>query len=441
MNKITQNRFLNNTVWLISERIIQMIVFLFVGALSARYLGPDNYGILNYTLSIINTFTTICGLGIESIIIRDIVRNRDKTGQILGSALVMRLIASSISIILIILTINILNPHDLLTKLVCFLQSLCLLFKTVDTLSLVFQANLQSKVVVKIKMIASIVIALWKIILLVSGCSVQWFALSITIESAIIAILLLISYKKKIKRKLQFSKITSINMIKEGYHFILSGMLVAIYTQIDKVMLGYILNQGSVGVYSVATTISGIWSFIPLAIINSATPIIIDLKGKDELLYQKRIKQLYCFIFYSGVIVNIFFVIFGKFIIYILYGVEYIDSYKALIIIIWASVFSLLGTARGAWIVSEGLNKYTKYYIGMGAIINVILNLILINRLGIVGISFATLAAQITVAFIAPIFIKRTRISTKLMLDAIALKGVIDSKELRRGFNEFKSKN
>lgn len=70
----------------------------------------------------------------------------------------------------------------------------------------------------------------------------------------------------------------------------------------------------------------------------------------------------------------------------------------------------MIGSARGVWIVSEGLNKYTKYYIFLGAIFNFVFNFIFIQKWGIVGASITTLLSQLLVVFIAPLCFKKTRV-------------------------------
>ena len=70
-------------------------------------------------------------------------------------------------------------------------------------------------------------------------------------------------------------------------------------------------------------------------------------------------------------------------------------------------------------------NKYSKYYIFWGAIINFILNLVLIPKLGIEGAAVATLISQIVVALIAPLFYKETRVTVKHMIEAICFKDII----------------
>lgn len=217
-----------------------------------------------------------------------------------------------------------------------------------------------------------------------------------------------------------------------GYHFILSGLLVTLFTQMDRIMLGNLIGQESVGIYSVASNIATLWYFVPLAVINSARPIILKMKQISIVEYQEKLKQLYAFIFWLGLLVSLFITVCSNLIIQTLYGQQYIEAAIPLAILIWASVFSLLGTARNIWIVSEGVNKYTKYYFLIGMFVNFVLNYIFINYFGVVGSAVATLIAQIITTIVAPLFFAKTRESTYLMSQAMMLKGVIPKRKAEK---------
>ena len=105
-----------------------------------------------------------------------------------------------------------------------------------------------------------------------------------------------------------------------------------------------------------------------------------------------------------------------------MYGAEYSGASSALKVLIWSEVFSMIGVARGIWIVSENKNKYVKYYLFYGVIVNVVLNWFLIPKLGIVGAGVATLITQIVTSLIAPLLFKETRIHTKYVLEAFFCK-------------------
>ncbi|PFA05079.1 MULTISPECIES: flippase [Bacillus cereus group] len=425
VKKIKVNKFTSNTIWLILERVFQLILGLVVGIWTARYLGPSNYGMLNYGASFVAFFSVICSLGLENVIIKYFVDYPKKNNTILFSAITIRLGTSIISVLVIYLIASITYYDEKMIIAVITLQSLALIFNSLDTIDYWFQSRLMSMYVVIAKSIARLIVSIWKVYLLISGASLQFFALSSAIEAMILGVILLIVYFKKNSVQLSFSRRYSKELLLNSYHFILSGLLVTVFTQMDRIMLGNLIGQESVGVYSVASTIATLWYFVPLAVINSARPIILKKKQVSIPEYQEKLKQLYAFIFWLGLLVSLFITLFSNLIIKTLYGQQYVGAAIPLAILIWASVFSLLGTARNIWIVSEGVNKYTKYYFLIGMLVNFVLNYIFINHFGVAGSAVATLIAQITTTIIAPMFFAKTRESTYLMSQALILRGVI----------------
>ena len=166
------------------------------------------------------------------------------------------------------------------------------------------------------------------------------------------------------------------------------------------------------------------WSFVLLALINSAEPLIIACRSKDYDLYIKRNKQLYAAVIWIGIAAGFAITVLGKWIILILYGETYLTATSSLQISAWYTMFAMLGTARGVWVVCEDKGKYVKYYLGAGAVLNIILNYLLIPAYGPAGAAAATLITQIFTAVFAPSLFKETRVYTKYVFEAFLLKGI-----------------
>lgn len=181
-------------------------------------------------------------------------------------------------------------------------------------------------------------------------------------------------------------------------------------------MLGKIVSSESVGFYTAAMNIAIMWEFVPQALINTARPAIADLKTKNKSSYEEKYKLLLLAISIMGIIVSVGFMLFGKLIIYILYGKSYAPAIPALWILIWSTSFSMIGTARVIWLVAE--NKYEKYCVMVGAVINVILNALFIPHWGMIGASITTLISQFVVALITPYLFKEIRPFAKLYWDS-----------------------
>ena len=405
----TAKKFLGNSGWMMAQQVYSMILFLVVGALSARYLGPKNYGLINYAASIIMFFTILCRLGLDSTMVNEMIAKPDKQNELLSSALFMRLVVSVISQGLIYLIIIILDSDNQALHIVTMLQSIAIIFQVYEVLTYYFQLKLRMKYVSIATMIAQTVVAGWRIFLLANKASVNFFALSQTIQYAVCGVVVLIFFLRETKFHFAPQKELAFNLISKSYHFIISGLAVTFYLQIDKVMIGKILSEEQVGIYTAATTIAAMWEFVPTALVNSARPLIIELRKTSKEAYIKRFQQLLLAITGLSVIVSIGIMVLGWLAIRILYGKAYMGAVLPLSILVWSTGFAMIGTARSIWIVAEGLNKYSKYYVLIGSVVNFVLNLYFIRRWGIVGASITTLISQITVAFISPLFFSKSR--------------------------------
>ncbi len=415
---LIHNNEMKNAGWIVGEQIFQMLLSLVVGVLSARYLGPSNYGSLNYTASFVSFITCIATLSLEGVVIKKMITNSEKEGILLGSSIIFRLISSILSSISIIVIVAVLNPSDHLKIILVSLQSLQLIFKSVHVLDCWFQRYLKSKYVSIGKSLAGFIVATYKISLLITSKSVIWFAVANSINDFVVSIMLFIFYRKVDGPKLAYNKKDGILILYESYHFILSGLMTAIYSQMDRIMIGTMLTDYDVGLYTTATTICGIWVFIPIAIINSFRPKIMELKKDNNLDYELRLQQLYSMIIWLCIVASAFICIVSPYVIKLLFGIEYIAAADALRIAIWYETFAMIGSARSIWIICEGKNKYVKYYLGIGAGVNLFLNTTMIPIMGINGAAMATLITQIITSLIAPLLFKETKYHTILVLKA-----------------------
>ena len=419
IKRIFINKEIRNASWIILEQVFQMMVSLVVGVLSARYLGPSNYGALSYTLSFVSFLTSVATLGMEGVVMKKIIMHPEDEGVYLGSAMLLRTISSVLCMGAVVLTVGILNPDDKLKWLLALLQSFQLLFKSFQILDIWFQRYLKSRYTSIGKMIACLIVSAYKIFLLATGKSIVWFALSNAFTDLVISIVLWCFYKKEHGQRLSVQCGKGVEVLSESYHFILSGLMSAIYGQMDRIMIGSMMTDNEVGLYTVATAICGMWVFVPNAIINSFRPQIIELKKvSSHEHYITRLEQLYSFVIWLCITATLAICILSRFIVGTLYGSAYMGAVRTLRIAIWYETFAMIGSARGIWILCEDKNKYVKYYLGIGAAVNLVLNSLMIPAWGINGAAIATLITQIVTSLIAPTIFRETRDHTWIVLRA-----------------------
>lgn len=424
IQRFTGNREITNAGWLIGGKAAQMALSFFISICAARYLGPDNYGIIHYASAYVAFFTAFCTLGINSVIIKDFVDNPDEQGETIGTALVLRTASSIVSVAVISGIVQIVDRDEPLTVTVVSLCSLSLVFQAADTINYWFQSRYESKVTAVVTLVAYAATSAYKIMLLVTRRDIRWFAFAPSVDYICIAILLVVVYWRRNGPKLSFSLQKGGRLLTKSYHYILSGLMVAIYGQTDKLMLKHMLDEASVAHYSLAASLNLMWVFVLQAIIDSVYPTIMALYKTDRAQFERKNRQLYALVIYVSLFVAVCFTVFGRRGIQLLYGDAYIEAAKPLRIITWYTIFSYLGVARNAWIVCENRQRYLKYlYLG-AVVINIVLNWFLIPLWGASGAAAASLATQVMTSIILPAFMKDMRPNVKLMIDALFLRGM-----------------
>lgn len=428
----TKKKFVLNISWLISGSIAKLIISLFVSILTARYLGPTNYGTLNYVTSFTSFFTSLCTLGINSIIVKELVDHKEEQGLVLGSTLVMRMLSTILSMITNCLLITALNPDNKLMTVLAFIQSFYLFFSVFDSLNYWFQAQLQSKTTAIISTLGYGAMAVYRICLLITGKSIIWFAAATSLDTAVIAVLLLICYFRYGGQKFSCSIRMCKNIISKSCHYILAGLMVSLYAQMDKVMINEMIDSTSVGYYTTASSINGMWTFVVAAIIDSATPLIYETYNRDKIKFNMQLKYLYAAIIWLCIFAALGITILAKPIVLILYGGAYEASIDILCILVWSTMFSYLGVAKNIWIVCENKNGYLIIFTTMGVAGNILLNFLLIPEFGAIGAAIATVVTQVITSIIGQYIVPATRFNSKLIFEAFLLKGIVTRENVKR---------
>jgi PST family polysaccharide transporter len=198
-------------------------------------------------------------------------------------------------------------------------------------------------------------------------------------------------------------------LLKESWPLILSGLAVIVYVKIDQIMLGQMLGDKAVGLYSAATRISEVWYFIPTTIVASVAPAIYAAKKEaSEATYYRQIEKLFRLLSLSSITIAVPMSFLSTTIITMLFGNSYAPAGPILAIHIWSALFIFIGVAASPWFIAEGLTQLSFQKNLFGAMTNVLLNLILIPIYDGVGASIATVISY-GVSILANALDDRTR--------------------------------
>ena len=390
------SKVLNNIAWQIGDKLLRMGVGLFVGVWVARYLGPEQFGKWNYAIAFSAIFGAMAGLGLDSLVVRELVRCKgENEDEIVGTTFYMRLAAAGL-LCAVALGLSMAMEGDGLVVALVGLTTLSMVFQASNVVDFFFQSKMRSKNSVLAQNAAFVIAAVIRVVLLVTRQSLLWFAAVALLETILACLFQLQAYRRFGRSPLawRFNGKRALALLRDGWPFILTSLTAMLYMRIDQVMLGRMLGPKEVGMFSAAVKISEIWYFIPMSIMSSALPIIVASKEKGEGEYVKRLQQLNDALFTFGLLVGLAMTFASPWVIALLYGGKFQGSAGILSLHIWSGVAICLGAAGSCWTLTENRQRVNIVKSVFGCVVNISLNLWLIPRLGARGAALASVVAQ-----------------------------------------------
>lgn len=422
---MNNNRVLKNATWIIACKIVQSILSFIIGTLTVRYLGPTNYGVITYAVSVVSFLLPIMQLGLKHTLVKEFIINPNNEGEILGTALILNIISSFFCMVGAIAFVSIANAGERETIIVCALYSLVLLFQATEITMYWFQSKLLSKYPSIATLIAYVVVAIYKVYLLVTGKSIVWFAISYVLDYFLISIILMVIYKKLSNQKLSINWNIGRQMLSRSKYYIIPSLMVIVFQHNDQIMLKLMDSDIETGLFSAAITCSGMTGFVFHAIIDSARTVILETKERTPELYEKRVVQLYSIITALALAQSVFITVLAKPIVVLLYGKAYLASVPILQLAVWYDTFGYYSAVRNIWILAEEKQKHLTKINVAGALANIALNACLIPIWGGIGAAIASIISQFFTNVITGFIFKPIRRNNYLMLKGLNPKVII----------------
>ncbi|MGL1559682.1 flippase [Vibrio parahaemolyticus] len=406
INNSSLQKIIANSSWLLLDKISRIFLGLTVTAWTARYLGPESYGNLAYTLALVALCQTIAKLGLDTIVVRDISASDVRKEALLGTTLQLRVI-SGITIYFLVVLFSFLTS-DIETAILFSLAGGAILFQSCDTIDLWFQSQSKSRFTVKAKLISYVIASLLKIGLIISSASIYWFAAIFSLETAITAMGLVFVYRKRpTERTWYLSKEVAIAKLKECFPYLVTSVSMVIYTRIDQIMIGNIIGSEELGVYSAILPFSTLWNVIPVILSISIAPYLAQLKKQNSIVYNYAISTLFSVFTFLGILTATVISFLSPYFVSIILGEQYANGIEVLRIHVLTNVFIYLGVAQGLWIVNEGKGYIALYRTLFGAAVSLVCNYYLLPIYGIVGAACVAVFAQLSQAVLSNVFFDR----------------------------------
>lgn len=384
-----------------AEQFLRIIAGLFIGIWVARYLGPEQFGLFSYVLAFTAIFGGIAKLGLDGIMVRELVNHPENRDTYLGTAFWLKILSAFIAMSIIAAIVPF-TSNNTITNLFIFIIAAGLVFQSFEVVEFYFQSQVLAKIVAICKVTQLVLSSMIKIYLVLNEAELIYFLLVTTFDALSLAVSYSIAYK--LKKNPAFYKHFDLSiarkLLKDSWPLIFSAIVVMIYMRIDQIMIKEMLGEYEVGIYSAAVRLSEAFYFIPMLITASLLPAILNAKKQSEELYKRRLSSLYTLMAWMAIAIALPMTFLADWLIIMLFGQAYEDAGQVLIIHVWASIFVFLGVASSKWFITENLQRFTLINTTTGAILNVILNITFIPKFDLLGAAFTTVISQGVAAYL-----------------------------------------
>ncbi|NCD70409.1 flippase [Mucilaginibacter agri] len=422
-------KYFKNAGMLLMARVGSMIVkFIINSLLLSRYLGPKDFGILNYPMAIVTFSMAIAALGLDGFITRELLNNPQKKNTLLGTAFWMRLAAGVITLPFVYVAYQLLTgikPLETPFKYV-LIVAFTAVVQSVNIIDSFFQSRVQGKHIMYVNVAGNVISAVIKLILILLKLPLIWFVYSLLLDAIILATGYIVAYIKQGEKVGDWKYDGELTgyLLKYSWPLAFSAVLVTIYMKIDQIMIPMYTKASELGIYKTAADLSENWYFIPVAIVSSVFPAIMNARKTDVDRYHKRLQNMYDLMVLLSLGIAITMSLGSTFIYHLLYKPAFWNGAPILSVHVWAGLFVFLGVASSQYLIAEGYTKLAMLRTGMGAIVNVVLNIFWIPEYGIIGAAYATLIAYGVSTFFI-IFIPKTSKQGLMMLKSLFLISLI----------------
>lgn len=403
-------RYFGNTSWMMAEQLLRIIAGLFVGIWIARYLGPEKFGIFSYILSFTAIFAGIAKLGLDGIVVRELLRDPEKRDVYLGTAFWLKIFGAFLAIAVMAAIMPFTN-NDLTTNIYILIVASGMLCQSFEVVEFYFQSQVRARTISICKLVQLSISSIVKIYLVLNEFELIGFVIVAAFDALTLSVSYFIVYK--IHEKGGFYKNFNSNvagqLLKDSWPLIFSAILVSVYMRIDQIMIKEMLGEHEVGIYSTAVRLSEAFYFVPMLVTASLYPAILSAKSQSEELYKKRLQRLYAFMVWMAVVIALPMTFLSDWLILLLYGQSYQGAGSVLMVHVWSAIFVFLGVSFGKYLIVENLAAVAFRRTLFGALSNIALNYWLIPIYGVLGAAVSTFFAQFFANYLFDIFDRRLR--------------------------------
>lgn len=414
---------ISNTLHLLSEKVIKVLVVFFVGLYVIRYLGPNDFGILSYVLSIVALITPFSNIAYPTITVRELVKAKIPKAQILFTAFQTNLVSAT-ALYLLLIVISYLTFDFFLFVLILILGLRIPLGAWNTTIDSFFKAGINSKYSAYSRSTGLLIGAGIKVLLMAGSFTMIWFVAAESLEIALVAIILCYMFYRKSKLDMpiwKFDRHVAKKMISDSWPILLTNAFIAVDLKVDQLIIHSLLDSEQVGLYAAAAKISEGWYFMPMIFLSSVFPLLVQENESENGKSKEQIEWLCGTFFYSALSMSVLIYFVADDFLPFLLGKEYLASATILKIHIWASIFNFIGRPVKNLLIIKNQVKFHLLIRSSAAILNIVLNYLFIPYWGIAGAAIATLCSYAAGSFLGYAIFNQTRPYFFMQLQGILL--------------------
>ncbi|MDO8828425.1 flippase [Methylophaga sp.] len=404
--------YINNTFWILADKLLMMGITFLVMVFVARYLGPEQYGLLAYAITLASILSVAGHMGLSGLVIREVVKKPESEAITLGTAFVLKLAGVIVGYIALLVYALLYEGTSGTAFYLILIAGSMILFKPFDVIEFRFHAYVQAKYVSLARLISLCISSAVNVAFVIAGASLVFFAFANVLQAILGAFFLVVIFYYQSRQSIgqwRFNGQRARELFSQGWIVYLGTFFAIIYMKIDQIMLRWLSSMDELGQYAVAAQLSEAWYFLPAAIVTTVFPKLIKLRQQNEQVFNQRLQQLFDLLFILAFIVAIIMTFFAEWFVVLFFGVEFAAAASILIVHIWAALFVFMRAAFSKWILIENVLIFSLITQGLGAVVNVFLNLLLIPEYGGMGAAYATVISYITASYFSLLIYAKTR--------------------------------
>ena len=408
-------KYFFNTSWLFAEQILRILSGIFVGVWVARYLGPEQFGVFSYVLAFTAIFAGVSKLGLDAILVRELINSPVRKAEILGTSYWLKFFAASTVVFLIGVSIPF-TSNDSQTNLYILIISIGLIFQSFEVVDFYFQSQVLARLTSICKVVQLTLSSIIKVVLVLMEADLLSFVVVTAFDTFTLSISYIFAYR--IRGNPSFHPFFDIKLAKrllrDSWPLIITSMSVVLFMQVDKIMIKHLLGEAEVGLYAAGIRFPEAINFLPMLFASSLFPAILNARAKSVQLYMDRLQRFYFFMTWVGIFVVLVFFLMSDLLIG-LYGEAFSSAGIILRVYAISVIFLFQWIARGRWVLAENLQSITFYYMAFGAVVNIVLNFFFIQSMGLIGAAIATVITQFLITLVIPLFFAKMRNATWML--------------------------